>query len=313
MNNAKIVLLAVLSNVLSHGLAQGGNDPGFSFRESADRMAARRATEETESRAVGLVKEPGRLLEGIVALQEAVLARRAFERTYGGFSSGVCYELAQALLRANRVTEALAAFKDAFRWDPEKRDITSNGPPFIDLSMDYSIELAKAGRLGDAKAVYYWALRHMTFSNGHTERFPFLVVFDADPTMVVWDLTAEKLITAAMMLRHRDGEKTNIDIIRDRDPGWLIPHLFVWPWDNSTRGRATFDRALELASNAEEREWLHMYDPVFTAGQDWDQVRRRISVQLSEIGVERRKNSAVLRQAKEQMATLHQRLAGSPP
>ena len=87
----------------------------------------------------------GKVESAIQAFREAVKIHERIAKKFGGFTSSGNYGLAKALTLANRPDEALGAYKKAFRWNPKKEDIESNGPPFTDLGSDYAILLAKSG------------------------------------------------------------------------------------------------------------------------------------------------------------------------
>lgn len=238
-------------------------------------------------------------------LQEAIAAFRevvAIEKTIPGFVSIGNYALAKALTTAGRTNEALDAYKQAFMWDPVRKDLMTNGPPAALINMDYAILLAKSGKLAEAKAIYYRGLRLLDqHSTSDFEPIPFLVVFDADPTMVVWDLAPEKLIAAAKMVKAphmNDQDVATTEEVRRMEPGWAVPVVYLATRSPNARRPGLYKLAEAQAESDEQRAWIQAFQ----------------SGKLSEeIGRTRRQASAVLRQAKLDIALNYADLAVSQP
>lgn len=255
-------------------------------------------------------------IEGAIkAFRTAVAIRDRAAKKFGGFSSSSKYELAKALTLFNRPTEALEAYKSAFQWSNRRQDIDSNGPPFTELGTDYALLLARLGKFEEAKAMYYWVMRNWTVAGG-VEYFPYLVVFEPEPGMAVWENKPEKLLSAIMMLRAIQTQtfeerKARLEEVRQREPSWLLPLAYKHGFDDK---RQWIDLAKEQAAGTDEKEWVADFEAALARqsfGERQDALRE-VRKRLESIGVERRKRSAVLKRAKEEMAKLHPRLASGP-
>ena len=240
----------------------------------------------------------------------------AIEQTFprSRLSSAGHYGLAKALTLANRPKEALEAFRAAIRWDPGSGELGWTEGIYVVL--DYVMALARAGRLEDAKAVYYSYLRKQTV-NALTEPFPFLVVFDDDPNMATWALSEENLIAVATMLLaqgHEPGGTESVaraEAVRLMKPDWIMPAIFLASV-KSEDWRRDLELARKLARSQEERQWVTDFqrgDIRFEGESDtqrWERINR-----LSQIGVERRKSSVVLEKGKEMLKDNWRKVAGS--
>lgn len=234
----------------------------------------------------------GQVDDGLAKLIEA----KRLEETIPGMPWGsVAATLGKALDDLGQPIEALAAFKDSLRYDARTGDLDTFGPYGIH-TMDYAILLARQGRLQDAKAVYYYVLRHLSErGEAEFEPIPFLVVFDPDPTMTVRELTPEKLIAAATMVRAmwETAPKKTAERAHELEPTWLFPVMFLAKLTSDRR-----DERLALARNLartdEEREWVRTFD---------------LRATRNEIGRRRRVASPVLQRAKRDLATTHTRIA----
>lgn len=295
--------------------AQLGNDRSKLPPEPAEKTAARKRVNEAVEKAAELAKTPGKLDEGIMALRDALELSKAFDSRYSGFSSVAARELARALIRAKKDDEALAAFRDGFRWQPEQGDLIHGGL-LVDDMADYALLLLDAIRFEDAKAMYYYALRH--WGNTSDSRFPLLVVFEPDPMMTVWEDKPDKLRSAILMLRainsgYSDGrnvQKERIAEVRKREPSWILPVFYA----NQNFGAAWFTQVAGMASDQHEKEWVAMYEQVLPlSGVEQRNAVREVWLKLGKIAAERRKNSEVLKQAKLDMARLHPKLAAPAP
>lgn len=258
----------------------------------------------------GAALDRGRALLQRNEIEAAIAAFREciqIENTIPGPTSSGSYELAKALVLAKRPKEALEAYKHAFWWSAKKQDLATNGPPMMKLGTDYAILLAQCGMEEEAKAMYYWAMRQFR-GDSSKEPIPYLVVFDPDPTMTVWEFSREKLISALMMLRAVFSENEARDRAQEvlkREPSWIVPVMFLASLD-----RSQYDLAYNLATTAEEKEWVRRYDAAFAASKyEQNEVRKRIAQGLADIGAQRRKNSSVLAQAKLDIAKMRTKLA----
>ncbi|MEW5884139.1 MAG: tetratricopeptide repeat protein [Armatimonadota bacterium] len=227
------------------------------------------------------------------------------------FTSRYNYFLAKALTSAGRRQEALGAYRRAVRWDPAKEDLDITYPTVV-TAMEYAILLAQAGREEDAKALYYYALRHFNIrGKGTAEPFPFLVVFAQEPGMVHWAYSADNLVAAATGFTSFGGPPHELWKTAQRmKPDWIIPSMYlVWQWDDQQLEQLA--AAMQLARTREEREWAALYQPVFELTDRTEQYDKffEIADRLAAIGAERRKNSVVLRRAKESLRNIHHRIA----
>lgn len=299
-------VLFLLLAVCAYCPGQLGNAGRWDHPPSAEELAKWQRASEACKRGRELLKE-GRIEEAITAIREAI----AIEDTIPSFISSGRYELAKALTLAGRVDDALAAYKSAFRWDPKRRELDSNGPPFIFLGMDYAILLAKSGKAEEAKAVYYSTLRRLKDNKrGPQEPFPFLVVFDDDPAMTVWDYSSERLITAATMVKAPDMNteaRTLTMQVREREPSWIVPamHLLTGKWDQDLQ------QALLLATNEEERNWVRTYIDALAAVEGHEKYLKfkEISMQMAAVGYARRQASVALQDARAWLEQNYSRVA----
>lgn len=308
---ATLLLLAIGSSTY----AQLGNDRSNRPAESAEKIAARQRVNEAVDKAAELAKAPGKLDEGITALRAALEMSKAFDQRYSGFSSHAARELARALIRAKRDGEALVAFREGFRWSPETGDLIHGGLLMDDMA-SYALLLLDASRFDDAKALYYYALRH--WGNTSDSRFPLLVVFEPDPMMTLWEDKPDKLRSAILILRAinsgssdgRDVRKERIEEVRKREPSWILPVFYA----NESFDAAWFTQVAGMASDQHEKEWVSMYEQAITLSDaEQRNAVREVWLKLGKIAAERRKNSEVLKQAKLEMARLHPKLAAPAP
>lgn len=256
--------------------------------------------------AAGKTEEAIRHYRDAVAIEDGIAAK------FGWNSSSADYELAKALTQAGRPDEAIAAYRKAFWWSEKRQDLESNGPPFTELGSDYALLLAKAGKYEEAKAMYYWVMRGWML-DGQREYFPLVIVFGPDPAMTVWENKPDKILSAIMMLRAMHTQtlqewRERIEEVRKREPQWIAPFVFAHQkgdWDVSW-----ITQAVPLAQDKDEKEWLAAYDVVLAAPRLEQQSEfRQVIRKLNKIACERRKNSAVLKQAKLDMERMHLRLA----
>lgn len=297
--------MLVLSVSLAHAQTRTELKP-----DPPEVRAKKQRADQAHERGRAFLKQ-NQLEQAIEAFREVV----AIEKTIpgSGFRSSPNYDLAKALTLAKRPEEALAAYKQAFRWDPKRGELDTNGPPFIQLGMDYAIALAKANRPNDAKAVYYSTLRKLSEARWGFEPFPFLVVFDPDPTMTEWELTKENLVAAATMLRAPESGPDAIALtesVRNMKPDWIMPVMYL-----ANRGKDrqnNLDVAMSLARNAEERMWVQEYkaNHVRIEGEE-SKERWARETRLAEIGVARRKASVALAAAKAELKDNWRKVAGS--
>lgn len=226
------------------------------------------------------------------------------------FTSDYHHRFARVLTRAGRRDEALEAYRKAVRWDAEQGELDSH----IEIAMEYAILLARAGREEDAKAMYYYGLRIFNRLPGGTlEPFPFLVVFDPDPVMQYWPYSVENLTAAATVLTaDLSGPYRPYEKVRQMKPDWILPAIYnVWQPLVDHQERERLAAATRLARTQEEREWAALYQPVLEL-TDWQEQQAKfyeVADRLAAVGAERRKNSVVLRRAKENLRNIHDRIA----
>ena len=306
MNTLKTITCGLLVASACMVLAQGGKN----IRPVDPELLAKHER-------AGAARDRGREFLKNDQLEEAIAAFREsieIEITYGHHVSIGNYELAKALTAAARTEEALAAYKKAVRWHPGRKDLETNGPPFILIGMDYAILLAKSGKDEEAKAVYYWTLRTLNRARGSHEPFPFLVVFDLDPDMVFWEYSTERLIAAAMMLRAPDSgqnARSLAEEVRMVEPTWVVPVVYLAFRSSNERRDVLLDQALGLAMVGEEKEWVSAYIEAVQIGDQSERMQRlsELSQRLAETGVAQRKASTVLIEAKLDLERNHDKIA----
>ena len=233
--------------------------------------------------------------EAIAAFREAV----AIYDSVPGFTSSGNYELAKALTKAGRTEEALATYRKAVLWDSNRKDFRVIGSHHVQVIMDYAILLARSGKEEDAKVVYYSGLRMFNLhESSRYEPFPFLVVFDPDPTMTVWEYTPERLIAAVKMAKAPDvgGDERQalVDEVRLMEPNWILPVVYKASRRSGQWRTHYIDLAMSLARNEEERTWVR---------------EMHADDEPQEIGRNRRLASTVLNEAKLDLAQNHHRSA----
>lgn len=218
----------------------------------------------------------GKIDDAATALREAM----SIERThpYPSFVTGAATLLARLFEQSGRDQEALDAYRNCFAWDSRIHDLDGGSGN----AEDYALVLSKLGKVEEAKAMYYYALRHFnggpTFNGGwrldgdrSIEPVPFLVVFDPDPNAVVWEYTPERFRAAVLMLSqvgHADHKV--IDEIRKLAPDWFWPAAYLAdetdpasdvaggpPW--VARRAALIAEADRLAKPGLERELMAWY------------------------------------------------------
>lgn len=285
---------------------------------------ARRLQEESDAlrrRAYVLMSE--KKYDETIALFRGVV--RLWNET-GRFSTRNYYDLAQALTAANRIEEALDAYRHGVIYEPAKGELWINASQ-TSYAMDYAILLAKCERADEAKAVYYYGLRRFNEQThpggkdyeaigGHQEPFPFLVVFDQDPSMTVWQYTPERLTAAALLIKLAGlGPQATphaMKQVRDTAPDWINPAMYmVWQGVVDRKEADRFAEAASLARTPEEREWVSAYRDVFES-DDWQvQLERwtEVANKMAAIGAARRKASVVPEQARQNLKNIHHKTA----
>lgn len=202
----------------------------------------------------------GKLDLAIAKFREA----RAIEETLRSKSCSAGYELAKALTLAGKPGEALKVYEKCLVWRPGADDWHVNGPVATYLYADYAILAARQGDQAKAKEIYYLLMRTFNgFGESVQEPIPFLVVFDPDPNMDVWQYTADNLVLAATMMKlatSSGGQKGELEEIRRQAPGWAFPAAFqaglrLGQGDGELRAQA-----MALAKTAREREWIRTMD-----------------------------------------------------
>ncbi|MCC7435223.1 MAG: hypothetical protein IT363_11100 [Methanoregulaceae archaeon] len=312
MKLQSIVAISLLLAMGASAYAQLGNDRSKLPPKPAEKTAARKRVNGAVDKAAELAKTPGMLDEGITALRDALVLSEAFDKRYNSFSPKAASELAKALVRAEKDDEALVAFRKAFRWSPERSDLIT-GVVSQEDTANYALLLLKAGKVEEAKAMYYYVMRYWG-DNGY-QYFPYLIVFEPDPTMTVWESTPDKLLSAILMLRaihSRDHavRKDRIEEARKRDPSWILPVFYA----NESFDTKWFTQVAGMASDQHEKEWIFIYQQAFAlSGVEQRNAIRDVWLKLGKIAAERRKNSEVLKQAKLDMARLHPKLAAPAP
>ncbi|MEW5884137.1 MAG: tetratricopeptide repeat protein [Armatimonadota bacterium] len=248
--------------------------------------------------------------EAITAIREAA----AISERLSYFTSRYHHHLARVLVRTNRNDEALEAYRKAVRWDAEQGELDTTTFP-LQIAMEYAILLAQAGREEDAKAMYYYGLRTISsgsLPNRRGEPFPFLVVFDPDPVMQSWPYSVENLTAAALVLTRSKGFREPLERALRMKPDWIVPAMYnVWQDFVDHQERERLAAAMRLARTQEEREWAALYQPVLELTDSMEQLDmfEQVADRLAAIGLERRKNSVVLRRAKENLRNIHHRIA----
>lgn len=177
--------------------------------------------------------------------------------------------MAKALTRAKRDDEAITAYREAFRWRPDMKDLYSPSVNYVNDICDYAILLFRAGKYEESKAMYYYAMRG--WGGSSYQFFPFLVVFEPDPTMTFWENTPDKLLSAIMMLRaihtnYSDGQKDWFEEVRKREPAWILPIAYIN--EGSTREGAWIHQVRSLAVTDDEKNWIGMYERTLAIA-DW--------------------------------------------
>lgn len=319
MKLKSIIILSTFLAFATGVIAQVGNDPSFAKPEPPEKAAMRSRMASAVEKAELLASSPGKLEEGIAALRDALAMCKAFDKKYDGLSSSTsraAHQLAKALTRAKRDDEAIAAYREAFRWRPDMKDLYSPSVNYVNDICDYAILLFKAGKYEESKAMYYYAMRG--WGGSSYQYFPFLVVFEPDPTMTVWENTPDKLLSAIMMLRaihtnYSDGQKDWFEEVRKREPAWILPLAYIN--DGSTREGAWIHQARPLATSEDERNWIGLYEEMLsiTGSSERNNATRQVWLKLAKIAGERRKNSQALKQAKRDMERMHSRVAAPAP
>jgi tetratricopeptide (TPR) repeat protein len=187
---------------------------------------------------LGLLKQ-ARTLVGNGHFEEAVsLLKQAcgIERTMGGFRAVSQCELAKAFTKAGRIEEALASYRQVFKWDAKRNDLIVGTGSILGPSMDYAILLARAGKAEEAKAMYYFGMRNFNRQEiRDNEPVPMLVVFDADPEGVVWQYSPSMLEAAALLIKCTDSNLADRTAMYSRIAE-LAPDWFLLPMWKAARG-----------------------------------------------------------------------------
>jgi len=177
------------------------------------------------------------------------------------------------------------------------------------MYIEYADLLCDMGKEEDAKAIYYVALRKVDWS---AEPFPLLIVFDYDPGMEVWNYTKETFKAATCMVHIATCESSNVKLIaslKQLAPSWSAPRVYE-SYGDGKRGLPSLTEAYSKATTPEQRGWIQEFIDLNKATvDDYAAARDAIVKQHSQIGQERRAASAVLRQAKLDLATKFRHLA----
>lgn len=287
----KTTLTILLVLLLNLAFGQGNDRKPISADLVAKQRKANAATKQGDEALAA-----GRTDDAIAAFREVV----KIEGTYGHFVSSGNYDLAKALTLAGRTDEALAAYRRAFKWDPARKDLKVNGPPVVDLAMDYAILLAKSGKADEAKSIYYYGLRSgfNPYGESTQEPFPFLVVFDPEdvPNATVWDYSADSLIAAATMAKAPTAAQTRplVQEVRRMEPGWVLPVVYLARMlTEGSKKEALLSEAEGLARTDAERGWIKAY----RAGEN-----------LAKIGLSMRKASSAIANSKLDLQRTHDKV-----
>lgn len=298
MKLIRLIAAAVLcAGLQSMAYGQGSDQE---IRQQADAAAAR----------ADVLWRAQRHDEAIAALREAA----TISERLSYFTSDYYLRFAKVLVRTGRKDEALEAYRKAVRWDAEQGELDITEAP-VRTAVEYAVLLAEAERQEDAKAMYYYALRFFNsgpLPNGRGEPFPFLVVFDPDPVMQSWPYSVENITAAALVLTRSKGFREPLERALRMKPDWIVPAMYnVWQDFVDHQERERLAAAMRLARTQEEREWAALYQPMLEL-TDWQEqlhMFEQVADRLAAIGAERRKNSVVLRRAKENLRNIHHRIA----
>jgi tetratricopeptide (TPR) repeat protein len=248
---------------LMDGLLAFSQDPIRWGRPISPEVMAKQAeVNALRDQAKALIKA-GRPSEAVPILESAATLEDSPPLVFGSTAK---YELAKLLTNLGREPEALAVYRRAFKWDPNRGDLTINGPPALQISMDYAILLARSGKAEEAKAIYYWGLRLLNrIQTRHTEVVPLLVVFDPEPEGVFWEYSPQRLEAVAAMLKGTNGgtfeeHKNSLRRARELAPDWFFPVLWQSAQTWSTeRGAQLLLQAEALARPGLEQQLVQRY------------------------------------------------------
>lgn len=310
--NAALVTLSILIHPTA-GIAQLGNDPALMRKHPPEMLEKRNRASAAIDRGRTLAAK-GKLKEAIAEFRNGLRVEDELEKQYGGFTSVASYELAKAYAKLGQTALALEAYKSGTRWDPAAREIQTNGPPFILMTMDYAIALARAGKQEEAKAVYHSGLRRLNQVRTGLETMPLIVVFDADPSMVVWKYSETNLVAAATMAKAADMGSSGIaaaEEARALAPDWAVPLVFL-ALRSGSQQKELLESAFRIAQG-EEVDWVASMAAARAIGSPAD--RQRLTTEAekrhAEIGVDRRRGSSALQKARRELEHLHTKVASS--
>lgn len=318
MKTRKVIAtaVAVLATCVQISVAQVAGSNGTE-RSPAD-LARSAALFSAQRTADQLLKEK-RWQEAVLAYQEVIRIEKT-DPDHRVHYSGGQLGLARAYMGLDRISDAVEAYRLGTFWSSRHRDVP--GGIVAPLYIEYALALLQANRLEDAKAIYYAVLR--TSSSAHSRFHPFLVVFESEPGMTVWQLTKPRLGAALLMLQGKGylTEKewiARLDQIQAAAPEWILPALYRPGISNPDK----LDQVYQMAVTEEARGWIDRWrqywrakpEPTTEAGllawHDWDQVQRQALWEFFEgTAKQRLKNSTVLEAARVAMERAPLRLLG---
>lgn len=262
------MLLRLISTSLLFAVALNAVPQGRDIRPEDPAEAAKSAqVQSLIQQARGLIRN-GNLSQSIPIFQQAATV----QATMIGFKSSANFELARTFVRLGRNADAIGAYRKVFRWNAVKMDLDVGTGPIIQPVMEYAILLSREGRSEDAKAIYYFGLRHLNVDDRTKEPIPFLIVFEPELEGIRWEYTAQRLEAVANMTMAMHGGTTDfatnsqttptelVSRVRELAPDWFYPVIFkaAKNW-NSERGEQLLAQAEALARPGLERELVARY------------------------------------------------------
>lgn len=166
-------------------------------------------------------------------------------------------EKAMLLVKLNRNEEALAAYKQVYRWNAAKGDLACGSGGFPEASLGYALLLSKVGKVEEAKAMYYFVLRNFNPADDRQiEPVPFIRVFDPDPEGSCVEYSPPQFEAAALMIMAMHGgsrdplvrKGTDPDVlisrVKELAPDWFYPYAYLaalgyaQPWADERMAQA---------------------------------------------------------------------------
>lgn len=267
IKNLVIVLIALAANSIAFGQDKSMiHPPDTELLAKFDQIDKLKADAHTAYR-------NGHADNALELLEQADAMERALDGYRGSnmFCRSAIYKKALLLARLNRNEEALAAYKQVFRWSPEKGDLVSgSGWDVRRSALDYALLLSKVGKVEEAKAIYYFTLRNLNSPDGdrQLEPVPFIRVFDPDPEGSYVEYSPQQFEAAALMIKAMHGGDSDhfwgrgIDpavlVARAKElaPDWFYPYVYLaalgyaQPWAAESLAQA------DARANTIERELI---------------------------------------------------------